>query len=167
MNCNKPIKTQYLGEVQIDTLESLPDYIIAERDVTDPATGNVVRSLVRVPARKLFPTANMDNVFALDPNNTAIEIPERQVRAVRVVNEVSATVMQYADETHPATMIAVGKAADMILCMSSGAINIPEGHDYTIGLQYYVGENGEPVTDDTSGQKLFIPVSPQKLVINM
>lgn len=167
MNCNKPIKTQYLGELQIDTLESLPNYIIAERDVTDPATGNVVRSLVRVPAAKLFPTANMDNVFALDPNNTAIEIPENQVRAVRVVNEVSSIIMQYADTTHPATMIAVGKTADMVLCMCSGVVNIPEGHDYIIGVQYYVGDEGEPVTDNTSGQKLFIPVSPTKLVINL
>ena len=33
--------------------------------------------------------------------------------------------------------------------------------------QYYVGENGEPVTDATSGKKLFIPVSNTKLMINM
>ena len=34
--------------------------------------------------------------------------------------------------------------------------------------QYYLGENGEPVTDSTiTGQKLFIPISDTKLAINM
>ena len=164
MNCDKPIKTAYLGEVPVDTLESLPEYFLAERDVED-ADGNVIRSIVRVPTAKIFPTVNMDNVFALEPNNTAITIPDNQVRAVRVVNEVSSVVMDYADATHPATMLAIGKTADMVLCMCSGVVNIPNGHDYIIDQTYYTGENGEPVTDSTSGQKLFTPVSATKLAI--
>ena len=47
------------------------------------------------------------------------------------------------------------------------SLNFPEGHHYIVGAQYWVGENGEAVTDDASGQKLFIPVSNTKLMINM
>lgn len=167
MNCNNsPIKTQYLGELPIDMLESLPDYILAERVVEDPATGNDVHSIVRVPAAKLFPTVTMDNVFALEPNNTAIVIPENQVRAVRIVNESSVDTMQYADTTHAPMMLAIGKVADMVLCQNTGVVNIPEGHDFVVGAQYYVSENGEPTTT-VSDYKLFIPVSSTKLLVNL
>jgi hypothetical protein len=51
---------------------------------------------------------------------------------------------------------------------NTGFVIIPEGHQYTVGLQYYVGENGEPVTDSTiTGQKLFKPQSSTVLAVNM
>ena len=167
MNCNKNVDVQYIGDLQIDTLESLPDYILTERDVLDPATGNTIRSIVRTPSAKLFPNANTDNIFNLEANNEGIEIPENQVRAVRVVSEAGANKMYYGDTSHPASMIAVGKAVDgTILCQCSGVINIVNGHSYIIGQQYYLGANGEPTTTSNS-YKLFIPVSNTKLVINI
>lgn len=167
MNCQKPIKTQYIRELPIDTLESLPDYIMAERDVEDPATGNTIGSIVRVPSAKLFPTVSLDNVFALETNNTAITVPDNQVRACYIQNNTSAFVMQYADASHAAMFLALGEQAGMMLCQNCGVVNIPEGHEYIVGAQYYTGANGEPTTDSTSGQELFIPVSATKLLVKM
>lgn len=168
MNCNQSVETQYIGELPVDTLASLPDYFLAERDILDQNTGNVVRSIVRVPTGKIFPHANMDNVFALEMNNEAMVVPENQVRAVYIRNAGNAYVMEYADALHAPTTLAIGRLNDeLMLCQNSGVINIPEGHDYNIGEQYYVGENGEPVTDPTSGIKLFTPLNKTILAINL
>lgn len=54
-NCNdKKVGTQYIGDVQIDTSEKLPDYILAEKDVEDELSGDTVRSLVRIPTSRLI-----------------------------------------------------------------------------------------------------------------
>lgn len=168
MTCNQSVETQYIGELPVDTLASLPDYFLAERDVKDEATGNIVRSIVRVPTAKLFPHANMDNVFALEMNNTAMTVPEGQVRAVYVRNAGNAYVLDYADATHRPFVLAIGRLNDeLMLCQNSGVVNIPEGHDYVIGQQYYVGENGEPVTSSASGYKLFTPINGTQLAIEL
>lgn len=161
------VQTQYLRDVPYDTLESLPDYFLAERDIEDPNTGEVKATLTRVPSGKLFPSANADNVFALTANNDTLEIPERQVRAGLVANLVSSTQVQLADAENPAMFILVGTLVDMVLAQNVGVINMPAGHDYVITAQYYVGEGGVPTTDDASGQKLFIPISRTQLLINM
>ena len=169
MSCqNEAVETQYLGELPVDTLASLPDYFLAERDVLDKATGDIVRSIVRVPTAKIFPHANMDNVFALEMNNTAMTVPEKQVRAVYIRNAGNAYIMDYANAQHKPFVLAIGRLNDdLMLCQNAGVVNIPEGHDYVIGQQYYVGENGEPVTDNTSGYKLFIPINGTQLAINL
>lgn len=168
MDCSKP-QTQYVGDLPIDNLDSVADYFIAERDTLDMATGNTVRSFVRVPGAKLFPNANMDNIVALVPNNTAITagMQDNHVYGVYVENQNTTAVMQFADAEHPATMLAVGKYADMILCQCSGFVNIPESHGYILGQVYYQGDNGEPVTNPESGQALFIPVSDTKLAVKL
>lgn len=168
-NCNKPVDTVYIADVPIDTLASLPDYILAERDVEDVTTGNVARTLVRVPAQKLFPNGNYANVAAIQPNNTALDIPDGQVRAGYVANEGSANVVKYADATHAPIFLMLGFSTDLLLVQSTGIVNILEGHEYVIGSQYYAAADGsgEPVTDATSGQKLFIPISKTQLAINL
>lgn len=166
MECKKPTEVQYIGELPVDSLESLPEYFLAERDVIDQTTGNTVRSIVRVPTGKIFPQANMDNVVALEPNNTAISIPDNQVRGVYIQNSGSAYIMQYADTTHAPVALAIGKVNSLILTQNSGMVNIPNGHSYIVGQQYYIGANGEPTTT-SSNYKLFIPVSSTKLAINM
>ena len=168
MNCNQSVETQYLGELPVDTLASLPDYFLAERDVKDKATGNIVRSIVRVPSGKIFPHANMDNVFALEMNNTAMTVPEKQVRAVYIRNAGNTYVMDYASAQHKPFVLAIGAInEELMLCQNSGIVNIPEGHNYNIGQQYYVGDNGEPVTNNASGYKLFIPLNSTQLAVNL
>lgn len=168
MSCDNKVETVNIADVAIDTLASLPDYILAERDITDDATGNIKRTPVRVPSAALFPNANNDNVIGLAINNTAITVPENQVRAGYISNEPGALVMKYADANHAASFLMLGLHTDNVMrVQNAGFVIIPEGHQYIPGAQYYVGENGEPVTDSTiTGQKLFKPMSSTVLAIN-
>lgn len=169
MDCNKPkVKTVNIADVAIDNLATLPDYFLAERDVEDVATGNITRTPVRVRSSDIFPNANNDNVIALAINND-ITVPENQVRAGYIKNEVGAPTMQYAGTSNAAVFLMLGKHTDNLMrVQNTGFVNIPEGHQYIIGSQYYLGENGEVSTDATiTGQKLFVPVSNTKLAINM
>ena len=168
MSCgceNNKVKT----DVAVDTLNSLPDYILAERDVLDESTGETKRTLVREPADKLFPNANNDNVTGEAINNLAITVPAGQVRAGYIKNEVGMNTMQYAGTDHPAVFLMLGLHTDGVMrIQNSGFVVIPEKHSYIVDAQYYLGANGEPVTDSSiTGQKLFIPISDTKLAINM
>lgn len=167
--CNNKVETVNIADVAIDNLASLPDYILAERDVTDEATGVVKRTPVRVPSATLFPNVNNDNVIGLAVNNTAITVPENQVRAGYIENAVGANIMRYADGSNAAVFLMLGYHTDNVMrVQNTGFVNIPAGHSYVVGAQYYLGEDGEPVTDSTiTGQKLFIPVSGTKLAINI
>lgn len=169
MNCNPKVKTVNIADVAIDNLATLPDYFLAERDVEDTTTGNIVRTPVRVRSTDIFPNANNDNVIALAINNDAVTVPEGQVRAGYVENGVGANMMQYAGTNHAAVFLMLGKHADNLMrVQNTGFVNIPEGHQYIVDAQYYLGENGQPVTDSSiTGQKLFIPVSNTKLAVNM
>lgn len=169
MSCNNKVETVNIGDVAVDSLASLPDYILGERDVTDESTGVIKRTPVRVPSAKLFPNANNDNVIGLAVNNTAITVPENQVRAGYISNEPGALVMKYADASNHADFLMLGLHTDNIMrVQNTGFVNIPEGHGYIPNAQYYLGENGEPVTDSTiTGQKLFKPMSSTVLAINM
>ena len=169
MSCNNKVETVNIADVAIDTLASLPDYFLAERDVSDDASGNIKRTPVRVPSAKIFPNANNDNVIGLAVNNLAITVPDNQVRAGYISNQPGAMVMEYADASHKAVFLMLGLHVDNVMrVQNTGFVNIPNGHSYIVGAQYYLGDNGEPVTDSTvTGQKLFIPVSNTILAVNM
>ena len=162
-DCDKTnkVKTIKIAEVAIDSVASLPDYILAERDIEEGSTGNVKRAIVRVPSSTLFPNANNDNVIGLAINNTAIAVPDKQVRAGYVQNAVGGNIMQYASASNRARFLMLGKHTDNVMrVQNTGFVVIPEGHNYIVGAQYYLGENGEPVTDASiTGQKLFVPES--------
>ena len=167
-NDNK-VKTVKVGDVAIDNLASLPDYILAVRSVEDEATGEVKNAIVRVPSNTLFPNASQDNVVGEAINNLAITVPENQVRAGYIKNEVGMNTMQYAGTDHPAIFLMLGLHTDNIMrIQNTGFVNIPGGHNYIVDAQYYLGENGEPVTDGTiTGQPLFVPISNTKLAVTL
>ena len=169
MSCNNKVETVNIGDITVDSLATLPDYFLAERDVTDDVTGVIKRTPVRVPSAKIFPNANNDNVIGLAVNNIAITVPENQVRAGYISNEPGALVMKYADASNHADFLMLGLHTDNIMrVQNAGFVIIPEGHQYIPGAQYYLGDNGEPVTDSTiTGQKLFKPMSSTVLAINM
>lgn len=172
MSCgceNNKVKTVKIADVAVDTLNSLPDYILAERDVLDESTGETKRTLVREPADKLFPNANNDNVTGEAINNLAITVPAGQVRAGYIKNEVGMNTMQYAGTDHPAIFLMLGLHTDGVMrIQNSGFVVIPEKHSYIVDTQYYLGTNGEPVTDGTiTGQPLFVPISDTKLAIDL
>lgn len=168
-DCNRKIRTINIADVAIDTLPTMVDYFLAERDIMDESTGNTVRTPVRVPSGKIFPNVNNDNVIGIEINNSAITVPENQVRAGYVANEPGANIVRYADANHPAVFLMLGEYMDNVMrIQNTGFVNIPEGHQYIVGSTYYAGTNGEPVTDASiTGQKLFIPISNTKLAIIM
>lgn len=161
MNCNNKVETVKAGDIAIDNMLTLPDYFLAERDIVNEETGNMKRSLVRVPSVNLFPNANNDNVIGLAINNPSITVPENQVRAGYVQNAVGGNIMKYADSSNRARFLMLGLHTEGVMrVQNTGFVNIPGGHQYIVGAQYYLGENGEPVTDDSiTGQKLFVPES--------
>ena len=169
MDCNRPVKTINIADVAIDNFATLPDFLLGERDIMDESTGNTVRTPVRVPSGKLFPNVNNDNVIGIEINNSAITVPENQVRAGYVANEPGANIVRYADANHPAVFLMLGEYMDNVMrIQNTGFVNIPEGHQYIVNSIYYCGANGEPVTDASiTGQKLFIPISNTKLAIIM
>lgn len=168
-NCNSKVRTINIGDVAIDNLPSMVDYFLAERDIEDLSTGNVVRTPVRVPSAKIFPNASQDNVIGLEVNNLSVKVPANQVRAGYISNEPGASVMKYADATHAPVFLMLGLHTDNIMRVQNcGFVNIPEGHSYIIGVEYWLGENGEPVTDSSiTGQHLFTPISSTKLAVNI
>lgn len=167
LNCDKPIEALYIAQYPIDTLESLPDYFLTERTVVNESTGNTKHAITRTPALKLFPQGNMDNVVALAPNNVALEIPEGQVRAGYIQNTGNTAIMQYSDSDHAPMFLMLGMVSDLMLVQNTGFVNMPKGHEFILGMQYYDDGNGVPTTDPSSGRKLFVPVSTTKLAVNM
>lgn len=167
-NCKKPYTVESIHDVDIDDLATIPDYFIGVREVADPATGNSIMTPVRIPGARVMPTANLANVVALDINNTALEIPENQVLGGYYDIQPGGNVMRLADATHPAEFLMLGKYTDgKMLVQTTGFLTINAGHQYIMGQQYYLGENGEPVTDSTiTGQKLFKPLTDTLVNIN-
>lgn len=169
MSCNNKVETVNIGDVAVDSLATLPDYFLAERDVTDDATGVIKRTPVRVPSAKIFPNANNDNVIGLAVNNTAITVPDNQVRAGYISNEPGALVMKYADASSHADFLMLGLHTDNIMrVQNTGFVIIPEGHQYIPGADYWLSENGEPSTDSSiTGQHLFKPMSSTVLAVDI
>lgn len=167
-NCKKPFTTTHVSELDVDDLATIPDYFLAIRALTDGETGNTVYTPVRVPGAKVAPTGNLANVIALTTNNTGINVPEGQVLAGYLDVQPGGNMIKLAGVSNPAQFLIVGNYTNgKALIQSTGFLFIPGGHQYTPGLQYYLGESGEPVTDETiTGQKLFRPVDDYYLQIN-
>lgn len=166
MNCNKPFTTVSASELDIDDLATPVDFFLGIRTVENPSTGTTVNTPVRVPGEKVLPTGTLANVVALTTNNTALSIPEHQVRAGYLDAQPGGNVMKYADATHTARFLMVSEYINgKMLIQSTGFLNLPE-HQYIPLVQYYVGENGLPTTDNTSGQKLFVPLDDATLLVN-
>lgn len=166
-NKNKPYTITPAAELDIDDLATIPDYFLAIRSLEDPSDGNTIYTPVRVPGARVMPTGNLANVIALETNNTELNIPENQVRAGYIDVQPGGNVMRLADSSHRALFLMLGEYTNgKMLIQSTGFLHINGGHQYIPGAQYYVGDNGEPVTDSTSEQKLFIPLNDTVLLVN-
>lgn len=164
---NKQFTVQSVHDLDIDDLATLPDYLFAIRKVEDVSTGTSVMTPVLAPTNKIAPTANMANVVALTANNSALDVPEGQVLAGYYDRQPGGAIMRLADASHPAEFLMLGKYADgKMLVQATGFLTFPNGHSYIPGADYFVGENGMPVTDDASGQKLFKVLSDSVINVN-
>ena len=168
MDCNKPYSITHVSELDIDDLATIPDYFLGIRAVKSPTDGNTIYTPVRVPGARVMPTGNLANVTALITNNTALEVPENQVLGGYYDAQPGGNVMRLADSTHPAMFLMLGNYTNgKMLVQTTGFLTIPTGHLYIPLQQYYLGNNGEPVTDSTiTGQKLFVPLDEYTLNIN-
>lgn len=165
---NKPVTTEYVLDLDVDDLATPPDFFMATRVINDPASGATIATPELVPGEKVMPTGNRSNVIALDTNNTALEVPEGQVLAGYYDYQPGGSIMSLADSTHPAQFLMLGKYTDgKMLVQASGFLTFPNGHQYIAGQQYWLGDNGQPVTDSTvTGQKLFYALTDKVLNVN-
>ena len=166
--CNKPYTITHIADLDIDDLATIPDYFLGIRAVESPTDGNTIYTPVRVPGARVMPTGNLANVTAITTNNTALEIPENQVLAGYIDVQPGGNVMKLADENHPADFLMIGNYTNgKMLIQTTGFLTFPQGHQYIKLQQYYLGDNGEPVTDATiTGQKLFKPLDEYTLSVN-
>lgn len=166
--CNKPYTITSVADLDIDDLATIPDYFLGIRAVESPTDGNTIYTPVRVPGARVMPTGNLANVTALTSNNPTLEIPEGQVLAGYYDAQPGGNIMKLADSTHSAMFLMVGNYTNgKILVQTTGFLTFPQGHQFIPLQQYYLGDNGEPVTDSTiTGQKLFIPLDEYTLNIN-
>lgn len=166
--CEKPYDTTHVSELDVDDLATIPDYFIGIRTLTSETDGNTIYTPVRIPGARVMPTGNLANVVALNTNNTALVVPERQVMAGYLDAQPGGNVMRPADNAHPAMFLMVGNYTNgKMLIQTTGFLTIDGGHQYIPLQQYYLGENGQPVTDNSiTGQKLFIPLDDYVLNIN-
>lgn len=165
-NCNKkPYTVQSIHDVDVDDLTTLPDYLIGVREVEDAFTGNNIMTPVRVPTEKIAPNGNLANVIALDTNNSTLEVPEGQVLAGYYDYQPGGAIMSLADSTHPAQFLMLGKYTDgKMLVQANGFLTFPNGHQYIPGQEYYLSDNGQPVT--SGEQKLFYAINDKVLLVN-
>ena len=166
--CNKPYTITHVADLDIDDLATVPDYFLGVREVESPNDGNSIFTPVRVPGARVMPTGNLANITAIATNNTALEIPENQILGGYLDAQPGGNVMKPAGEHHPAMFIMVKNYANgKMLIQTTGFLTFPNGHRYIPLQQYYLGEDGQPVTDSTiTGQKLFFPLDDYTLNIN-
>lgn len=166
--CNKPYTITHVADLDIDDLATIPDYFLGIRAVESPSDGNTVYTPVRVPGARVMPTGNLANVTALDTNNAALEVPDKQVLAGYYDVQPGGNVMKLADSSHAASFLMIGNYTNgKMLVQTTGFLTFPQGHNYIVEQQYYLGEDGQPVTDNTvTGQKLFKPLDEYTLNIN-
>lgn len=172
-NKEKDIDVVDISQVPIDTLNDLPQYILAERDLADELSGDVVRTLTRIPTKRIVPSGSTDNVFAVVANNEELDFKNWHVAPGYIKNFGSYYGVQYADNDNPAMFLMIGTIDEangvQVLAQNCGVINIPAGHDYVLLAQYYTSADGSgvPTTSDETGQKLFIPISKTQLLLNL
>lgn len=164
----KPYTIESIHDVDIDDLATIPDYFIGTRVVKNPSTGVPKETPVKIPGARVMPTGNLANVTALVTNNDSLTIPENQVRAGYIDVQPGGNVMRLSNANAPAMFLMIGGYTQgKMLVQSTGFLTISGGHQYLVGEQYYLGEDGEPVTDSTvTGQKLFMPLSDMILMVN-
>lgn len=167
--CNKPYTITSVADLDIDDLATTPDYFLGIRAVESPTDGNTIYTPVRVPGARVMPTGNLANVIAMTSNNPSLEIPEKQALAGYYDAQPGGNIMKLADSTHAAQFLMLGNYTNgKILIQTTGFLTFPQGHNYIPLVDYWLGENGQPVTDSSiTGQHLFVPLDDHTLSIDL
>lgn len=166
----KDLRTVYLEDIAIDTQVALPEFLLAERVTTDPMSGDRLHTITRLPMGRVMPNGTQENIFALSSNNDTLEVPTNQVRAGFVNNLGNGYAVQYDDATNVARFLILRLSdTNLAYCQSTGIVNLPGGHDYIVGADYYATADGtgEPTTASDSGRHLFYVLSRTQLLVDI
>lgn len=165
---NQPYTITSINDVDIDDLATIPDYFFGLRSIYNEETGNTILTPVRIPGARVMPTGNLANVVAMTTNNPSLVVPENQVRAGYLDTQPGGNIMRLSDASHRAMFLMIGNYTEgKMLIQTTGFLNIPAGHSYIVGSQYYADENGAPTTDSSvTGQKLFMPLDDYTISVN-
>lgn len=147
-------------DLPIDTFESAPDYFLTVRTKQDK-NGAVKHQLMYTPGASVVPMQNMANVRPLPANNPALTVASGQVLPAYIENTGTTNIIRAADEMHPAQFLVLSVTDNnTAMCQNCGWVEMPVGHKYIIGTNYYRSNKEGEVTTDPSqtGQYLFTPV---------
>lgn len=161
-NCRE-IGIQDVSEIEVDLTPNMPDFLFGINTVLNEATGNVMSKPVRVPGNKVIPRAVGE--FPLETNNDDLSVPDQQVIACYILNTGRQNQIVPATNTHEAIFLVSEIDGAVAKCQNTGVLNMPAGHDYNIGMQYYFTDG--QISTQPGGQKLFVPISEYQLLINM
>ena len=164
---NKPYTIMHAGEIEVDMLESLPDFFFAVRTLTDTSTDSTIYTPSLVPGEKLFPNGANANTTAITTNNDSLVIPEDQVRAGYVDVRPGGNVVRLTDSNNAPMFVLVKNYTNgKVLIQTTGFLQIPAGHQYIVGETYYDDGEGLPTTDSATGRKLFHVIDGYTLAIH-
>lgn len=147
-------------DLPVDKFESAPDYFMTIRTKQDKS-GAVKYQAMLTPGASVVPMQNMANIRPLPTNNPALTVTAGQVLPAYIENNGTTNVIHAADENHPAQFLVLSVTNDgTAMCQNCGWVEMPVGHKYIIGSNYYRATNEGEVTTDPSqtGQYLFTPV---------
>lgn len=147
-------------DMEIDQFESAPDYFFTIR-VKKDKDGHPYYQPMLTPGATVIPYQNMANRRSLPSNNAGLKVEPGQVVPAYMENNGSGFIIRAADANHPAQFIVLSVDEEgAAICQNAGWVDMPVGHQYIVGANYYRSKNeGEVTTDpDETGQYLFTPV---------
>lgn len=168
-NCNE-IGIVNVEEIPVLEYASQADYLLGIASVVSKPDDAVVPSAVLIPAEAVVPQGNSANQFPLEMNNSTLTVPKGQVVPAYVKQGSIPEMVIVADSATHCDFLVVSVENGVGICQSTGVINFPMGHEYSvIGAQYYLSTTPGKVTTNASetGKKLFKAISRTQLLINM
>lgn len=167
-NCNTQVGIQTVDNLPIDNLESVVDYFLAIREITDTMTGEKISTFTKLPGQRVTPDGTLANLFSLEHNNSALAVEEGQPLPAYVRNEGNRLVVLPADAGHKAMFLVVRIDGDYAICTNSSIIHTLGGNKYIAGAKYYLASDGSVTTDPSqTGQPLFVCLGKTKLLVNL
>lgn len=148
-------------------------YIHASVVQYNPQTASDHLVRYNIPLANLLGGSDLMGEGTVAKNGSSIELVNRQVTPAYISKNQPHTV-NAGDGDHKAQFLITGENVNddkLFNIKNSGIYIFDEGHDYSVGYDYYMNDKGEVVTDagpaETPNQHLFTVLDTQKILINM
>lgn len=136
----------------------------------DQSCGQSLPFIYKLPTSQVLPSGQANPwTITLPGNGASIILPEGEVRAGYVFNNQPHDIRLANDNEALAKFMIVGTDTDntgSYLVQTTGVYSFPGEHKYTVGYNYYLGLNGQPVIEETS-QHLFYVLDDRRISINL